>query len=102
MKGYDVPDLPWQKVGMDIMELDKEQYIVITDYHSKYFELSQLTSTTTVTTIKYLKPHLARHEIPEEVISNNDPQFSSKEFQEFSRTIAYGNHRKESFPCPFD
>lgn len=96
MKGHDVPEQPWQRVGMDIMELDKEQYIVITDYYSKYFELSELPSTITMTTIKYIKPQVERHGIPEEVISDKGPQFSSEYCQEFA--INYGFKHTMSSP----
>ena len=77
MKGHAIPDRPWQKVALDLFELQNEHYLVITDYFSKFFEVTKLSSTTSASTIKHLKPHFARYGIPDEVISANGPQFSS-------------------------
>ena len=40
-----------------------------------------------MTTIKYIKPHFAHYGIPKEVISDNGPQLSSKDFQESNTEI---------------
>lgn len=89
MIAHDIPDRPWQKVSMDLFELDKEHYIVITDYYSKYFEVSKLTGINAAATIKHIKPHFARHGIPEEVISDNGPQFNCTEFKAFAREYEF-------------
>jgi hypothetical protein len=36
------PAYPFQKVGMDLFELKKEQYLLIVDYYSRYIELALL------------------------------------------------------------
>ena len=64
MKGHQIPDGPWKKVGIDLFQLDKENYVVISDYYSKFFEISKLTSTSASSTIKHIKPHFARYGIP--------------------------------------
>ena len=88
MKGHQIPDDPWKKVGIDLFQLDKENYVVISDYYSKFFEISKLTSTSASSTIKHIKPHVARYGIPEEVISDNGPQFASAEDFEFKHTTS--------------
>jgi hypothetical protein len=42
MKGYEIPDRPWQRVGLDLFELDSENFLVISDYYSKFFEIAKL------------------------------------------------------------
>ena len=76
-------------ISLDLFELDGNDFIVLTDYYSKFFEIMKLPSTTSSTVIKYLKPQFARYGIPEEVISDNGPQFSSNEFAEFARTYKF-------------
>lgn len=44
MKGHAVPDRPWQKVALDLFELKNEHYLVITDYFSKFFDITKLSS----------------------------------------------------------
>ena len=89
MKGHQIPDGPWKKVGIDLFQLDKENYVVISDYYSKFFEISKLTSTSASSTIKHIKPHFARYGIPEEVISDNGPQFASAEFEKFAKDFEF-------------
>ena len=42
LKSHDVPDGPWQILATDCFEFDKEMYVVLVDYYSKYFEVSKL------------------------------------------------------------
>ena len=57
------------------------------DYYSKYVELAHLSyDATRPGVIKHLKSIMARHGIPQELISDNGPQFISKTFENFSKT----------------
>ena len=88
MKGQEIPKRPWQKVSMDLFEFEKEMWIVITDYYSKFFEVSKLSSSSATSTIKHIKPHFARHGIPE-VLSDNGPQLSCKELEQFAEKYEF-------------
>ena len=37
-----LPDLPWQKVGTDLCEINKNQYLVTIDYYSRYIEVHKM------------------------------------------------------------
>ncbi len=89
MIGHEIPDRPWQKVSMDLFEFNGDNYIAITDYYSKFFEVSKLTGLTAKATIRHIKPHFARYGIPEEVISDNGPQFDCKEFKDFAQQYGF-------------
>ena len=89
MIGHEIPDRPWQKVSLDVLEHEDENYLTLCYYYSKFFEVTKLSSTTSTSAIKHLKPHFARHGIPEEVISDNGPQFSSGEFATFAKHYEY-------------
>ncbi|XP_070549174.1 uncharacterized protein [Ptychodera flava] len=59
------------------------------DYYSRYLEIIHMTSTTSEQVIGKLQNLFARWGIPEEIFSNNGPQFSSAEFQEFGRKYRF-------------
>ncbi|GFR76283.1 Pol polyprotein [Elysia marginata] len=83
----EVPDRPFQKVGtcIDICELKKNQYLVQEDYCSRYLEIMYLPSSSSHTVICKLKCCFARYGILESVVSDNARQFTSLEFEQFSR-----------------
>ena len=84
-----LPDHPWQKVGTDLFVLGKDTYIIAVDYFSRYPEILKLTCTTSQSIISALKGLFARHGIPETIVSDNGPQFSSQEFAEFAQTYSF-------------
>ena len=89
MLGHDIPERPWQKVGADLYEFIKETYLLLTDYYSKYVEISRLSSLTSASIISHMKGQFSRHGIPETLISDNGPQFSSAEFSEFASSYNF-------------
>lgn len=88
---HEVPSRPWQKVGMDLFEFSKHNYLLIIDYYSKFIETTKLPNLRSSTVIELIKPHFARHGIPETVISDNGTQFSSSEFKLFAKQYNF-NH----------
>ena len=86
LMSHEVPSRPWEKIAADIFTLDGRDYLVTTDYYSNFWEIDRLLNTKAVTTILKLKNHFARYGIPDQVVSDNGPQFSSKEFVDFART----------------
>ena len=76
---------PWEKLAADLFELKGSTYILLVDYYSRFVEAQKLTSTTTASVIAFLKPMFARYGIPNTLISDNGPQFSSAEMKEFSK-----------------
>ena len=79
-----IPDQPFAKVATDLFELQGKTYMLCVDYYSKYPDIALLPGTTSRSTIAALKATFARFGIPDEVISDNGPQFSSFEFKKFS------------------
>ena len=82
MKSHEIPDRMWQRVGIDLFEFDRDNFMVISDYYSKYFEITKLLSTKSSTVISHLGPHFGRYGIPDEIVSDNGPQFS--EFKRYT------------------
>jgi len=79
-----MPEWPWQVVGTDLFQLENIDYLIITDYYSRFFKVAKVENTKNVTVIQHLKSIFARHGIPFEVKSDNGSQFSSREFKDFS------------------
>ena len=87
MTQSDTPDYPFQKVGVDLFDYKSRQYLILVDYFSRWIDFTELTNdSTSETVINAMKKMFASHGIPEVVVSDNGPQFSSSEFHHFSNT----------------
>ena len=85
-----IPSRPWEIIATDLFSLDSINYILAVDYYSRYFEVGKLGSDTkSKTVIAHMKSMFARHGIPVEVKSDNGPQYSSYEFQEFAKNWGF-------------
>ena len=86
MMPHDIPDRPWAKVGVDLFSLNNRDYLITVDYYSNFWEVDNLSSTESISVIRKLKAHFARYGIPDVVMSDNGPQFSSERFAKFAET----------------
>ena len=86
LQPHDVPSRRWAKVAADLFHLNGQQYLLIVDYFSGFWEVEPLQSTLSSDVIKKMKMHFARYDIPDVVVSDNGPQFAAQEFQHFSKT----------------
>ena len=59
-------------------------YLIVADCYSRFFEIALLQNIKSSTVIGKTKAILARHGIPEEVKSDNGPQFTADEFAKFA------------------
>ena len=80
------PSRPFQRVHVDFCEFANDNFLVLIDSHSKWIEVVYMgTNTTTQRTIDELRAIFATHGIPEELVSDNGPQFRAAIFQEFMK-----------------
>ncbi|KAL8625389.1 hypothetical protein ACOMHN_044532 [Nucella lapillus] len=84
LQPHELPSRQWEKVGVDLFELDGKDYLVTVDYLSNYWEIDRLDDTRATTVIKTLKAHFARYRLPCTVVSDNGPQFTSENFKRFA------------------
>ena len=115
---HSFPDRPWPKLGVvDIFELQGQQYLVIVDYYSGFIKIDPLTHLTAKHVINHCKSQFSHHGIPDTLISDNGPQFSSHELQQFVKQYQIDHHtsslyhpqsnciggvaRVEKLVCPF-
>ena len=73
------------KVATNIFHSNGANYLLTVNHVSRFPEVVKLTSTTSLNIIDALKDIFARHGIPETVVSDNGPQYSSLEFFQFSQ-----------------
>ena len=74
---------PWEKLGIDLCLYGGQNYLVIVDYYSRWIEVLAVKSTTTAACVAKMKNIFARFGFPEEIVSDNGPQFASSEFRSF-------------------
>lgn len=75
---------PWEKIDVDLCKHNKCHYLVIADYCFRCDEILSLPAPSTGQVIEKLKATFACCGIASELRSDNGPQFSSKEFKDFS------------------
>lgn len=69
------------EVAVELFCDNGKNYLLTVDYYSDYFEIDSLTTTTVEVVINKIRCQFARHGIPEELVSDNDPQFTSAALQ---------------------
>lgn len=77
------PSRRWQRIHLDFAFADNKWLFVLVDAHSKWVEVFVMNSTTTEKTIEKLRRVFASYGLPEEVVTDNGPQFTAKDFTEF-------------------
>ena len=82
------PSKPWSRVHIDFAgQLCGHSYLILVDTHSKWLEVIDMNSaTTSAATIRELRKIFARFGLPEQLVSDNGPQFVSAEFTQFLKS----------------
>lgn len=82
------PKRPWQKLGVNLLELGGKTYLLVIDYFSRYVEIAQSSHSRCAKVIGNLNSILVRHGIPAVLMSDNELQLSEHAFTSF--TVSYG------------
>ena len=72
-------------------------FLLLMTAHSKWLNVYEMTSTTVQKTIDILCRIIASYGLPEQLVSDNGPQFVAKEFEEF----IYDNGIKHIRSAPY-
>ena len=83
------PSLPWLKVGTDLFYWKNTCYLLLVDYYSRYIKIAKLANESSTEVISHTKSIFARHGIPQEVVSDNGPQYSSIQYKKFSTEYGF-------------
>ena len=78
------PTGPWERIHVDYAgPVQGKMLLIVVDAHSKWPEAQSMSTTTATHTIKALREMFARYGIPQQLVSDNGPQFISEQFAEF-------------------
>ena len=81
------PTKPLSRIHVDFAgPINGKSYLLVVYTHSKWPEIVEITSTTAQQTIAELCKIFAAHDLPQQLVSNNGPQFISDEFSTFMKT----------------
>ena len=92
----ETPQTAWEQLGLYIFTLRNIQYLLVIDYFSWFPVVRQLQSLHSLSVIKHLKDIFTEIGIPRCIVSDGGTQFTSQEFQDFTRT--WGIHHRVTSP----
>ena len=76
----DLPTPPWEKLGIDIFELNGKKYLMVVDYYSRFPVIRLLTDMTSHTVCNHFTSILAEYSLPATIIADFGSQYISKRF----------------------
>ena len=80
------PTKPWRRVHIDFAgPFLNKMFLLLIDAHSKWPEIIEMTSTTASRTVDELRRLFATYGLPEQVVTDNGPQFIAQEFSTFMK-----------------
>ena len=82
---HEIPDIPWIKVGTDLCKIFSKSYLVLVDYISIFFDISEIPDKRSSTVVLHTKRIFSRYGIPKEVVSDNGPKFIGNAYKKFSK-----------------
>ena len=98
MISHELPNCPWSKVSVDLFEFNQKDYLATVDYFSNFIEIDRLEQTKSQDIIHKIKAQIARYGIPDTLVSDNGPQFSSEEFQKFAKKWGFKHPQSNGLP----
>lgn len=85
LQPHDVPLTPWTKLASDLFVLDGEDYLLLTDYQSKYPILYKLDNTRSETVAQATASIFSLLGPPKVIVSDNGPQYAGKPYEDMCR-----------------
>ena len=77
--------IPWHTLGTDLFTHEGKEYLIVSDYFSKYTLVEHLTTTTSQKVADTSRHIFASFGIPNTIISENGPQFIGAAYQQMLR-----------------
>ena len=76
------PDGPWKRIHVDFVgTVFGSMFLIVVDARSKWMEVIPMSTTTTEKTLEVLHNLFTSYGLPEQLVSDNDPQFTSSELE---------------------
>lgn len=88
LHSWEVAEKPWQRIHVDFAgPFHGFMWLLIVDAKTKWPEMIKMKSTTASATITKLRGVFAVHGIPEQIVSDNGPQLTSKELAAYCKEM---------------
>lgn len=84
MLTHPTPQRPWERIAVDIFTVNGDDYLIMVDYYSDYWEVDKLSTTSAEAIIKRCKVHFSAHGIPDIMDTDRGTQLDCKVFKKFS------------------
>lgn len=84
----ELPVRPWSKIASDIFVYQENHFLLIVDYYSKWPEIMIL-NLSLLQVINSLKSIFSKYGIPDVLISDNGPQYATKECRDSAKEYMY-------------
>lgn len=84
LQTWPIPDSPWSRIHVDFAgPINGVSFLILIDAYSKWPEVVVMPNTSASSTIRALRHVFSHHGYPENLISDNGPQFTSSLFTDF-------------------
>ena len=81
---WEHPGRPWQRLHVDHAgPLKGNMYLLIVDAYSRWLEVLRVSTTSSQDTLTKFRSVFATHGLPESIVSDNGPSFTSTEYKEY-------------------
>ncbi|XP_045183417.2 uncharacterized protein K02A2.6-like [Mercenaria mercenaria] len=77
---------PMERIHIDFADFKNHSFLILIDNYSKWLEVIPMKSTTSENTIDKLRSIFSYTGLPEQLVSDNGPQFTSVTFKDFVKT----------------
>ena len=85
LQSVEFPDRIWHTVGVDIFYHEKDAWLLVADYYSKFPVVRKLPNPSpSVIVVEIMKCIFSEYGIPKKIISDNGPHFVSEVFRKFT------------------
>ena len=85
LQSHPTPELPWHTVVTDLFKIKNSKYLLLVDHYSRFPVLHKLASITSRVLIQEMKAVFAKLGVPNMIVSDGGPQYTSAEFKNFMK-----------------
>ena len=78
----DVPSTPWTKVASDMFQIKGDNYLLVNDYHSKFYLVEKMQSTTSTAIANKSAQWFSMFGPPLEIVTSNGPQYVGQPYED--------------------
>lgn len=99
LQSHEVPPHAWHTIAADLFSWEGKTYLLVEDVFSRFPIVRKHTTLSSQAAINILKGIFDEYGIPIKLLSKNGPQFSSKEFCEFSQAYGLSTSQRHPTSC---